>query len=171
MLRMVPSVPWAQTATLFGQGRVRVNRVLVETSGCGAKRSLGGRCLNRANFEPCARSVLPSPATERVLRARPDVRYEAQPGNHMLALSSSQVGPIADLSTSLERRRHLRHATSAPAPGDHPPGAFVYVVERGLGEDFGKRDTAGNLRTSGDQRREYEGVETASGPPTDSLDD
>ena len=57
---------------------------------------------------------------------------------------------------------------SAPTPGDRPPDALVHVVERSLGKNFGKRDAAGNLRTSGYQRREYEGIETACGPPTNS---
>jgi hypothetical protein len=64
----------------------------------GAKRSFRDRCLNRT-ISNLAREVfylctlLPNSA----LRARPNVRYEEQPGKHMLALSSSQFDPKPSL--------------------------------------------------------------------------
>src|SRR5262249_36000382 len=60
---------------------------------------------------------------------------------------------------------------SASTPGDQPPHTLVNVVKRDLGEDLGERDSTGDLRIPGDQRRERKGIETASSPPTDGLGD
>ena len=109
----------------------------------GAKRSFGHRCLNRT-ISNLAREVfyLCTLLPDSALRARPNVRYEGQPGKHMLALSSSQFDPnrTSRYLKWTARRDSERHQSKIRQQKPH--GRVAQLRPSGPGGEFVRAELA-----------------------------